>query len=264
MGSIGIAGPRRGDIVKITNAHWPEFNIKEVEKLIGLDTLYILNDFEANGYGILAMTKDMYTEVNKKPINPDAPKILVGTGTGLGESILAKSGPNTDYIVYPGEGGHVDFSSRTEDEFGFMMHVKKLQKLDHVSYERCCCGLSIPLLYDYLHSKVKGAASPFHKNIEKRMKELLHLITTAPSDESINGRVDEVDRLIFEAGTKKTDKICEKAVEMFAALYGAEVGNMALKILPYGGIYLCSSVTIALKNHIIKEKTFIVNIIYKN
>ena len=102
MGSIGIAGPRRGDIVKITNAHWPEFNIKEVEKLIGLDTLYILNDFEANGYGILAMTKDMYTEVNKKPINPDAPKILVGTGTGLGECIRAKSGPNTDYIVYPG------------------------------------------------------------------------------------------------------------------------------------------------------------------
>lgn len=121
---IGIAGPRKGNKVKITNAIWPEFDIEEVRKALDFDALYILNDFEANGYGVLALTEDMYTPVNNVPIMPGAPKVLLGTGTGLGECIVTKGAADTDYIVYPGEGGHVDFAARNALEFGFMEYTK--------------------------------------------------------------------------------------------------------------------------------------------
>lgn len=185
----------------------------------------------------------------------------MGTGTGLGEAIVTKGISGDDYIVYPSEGGHADFAPRNEIEFGFMLYVKKKLNLDRVSYERCCCGLAIPLMYDYL----KGLAakngekdSEVHKKIEQPLSKLLELLENSPSDESINKRIDEIDRIIFAAGMKKEDKVCEKTVDLFAALYGAETSNLALKILPYGGIYMLSSVTLAMKDHIIDEETFIV------
>lgn len=257
---IGIAGPRRGDNVKITNAHWPEFNIKEVEKELGFEALYVLNDFEANGYGILNMTRDMYTEVTSIPSVPGAPKLLIGTGTGLGEAIVTKGQAGDDYIVFPGEGGHVDFAARNETEFGFMMYVKKKLKLERVSYERCCCGLAIPLMFDYLNEtlrKENKVESKVYNDIREHLMKLLDLLENSPSDESINKRIEELDRAIFTAGMNKEDKVCEATVDMFASLYGAEAGNAALKVLPYGGIYLLSSVTLAMKDHIIKEKTFL-------
>jgi glucokinase len=259
--AIGIAGPRKGNKVKITNAHWPEFDIKEVEKELGFEALYVLNDFEANGYGILGMTREMYTEVTKIPAVPGAPKILLGTGTGLGEAIVTKGSSTDDYIVFPGEGGHVDFAPRNEAEFGFMLYVKKKLNLERVSYERCCCGLAIPLMFDYLNETMKKdikVESKVYNDIRERLMKLLDLLENSPSDESINKRIEELDKEIFNAGMSKEDKVCEATVDMFASLYGAEVGNMALKILPYGGIYLLSSVTLAMKDHIIKEKTFLV------
>ena len=259
--SIGIAGPVKGNTVKITNAHWPEFDIKEVEKELGFDALYVLNDFEANGYGILKMTREMYTEVTKIPAVPGAPKILIGTGTGLGEAIVTKGTTDDDYIVFPGEGGHSDFAPRDEIEFGFMLYVKKKLKLDRVSYERCCCGLAIPLMFDYLNEIMKKdikVESKVYNDIRERLMKLLDLLENSPSDESINERIKELDKEIFNAGISKEDKVCERTVDMFASLYGAETGNMALKVLPYGGIYLLSSVTLAMKDHIINEKTFLV------
>jgi len=121
---IGIAGPKDGDDVQITNAPWPIFNIQVVKKDLEFDELFILNDFEANGYGVLCMTEGMYTVVNGKPIVPGAPKVLLGTGTGLGECIVTKGHGDVDYVVYPGEGGHVDFAPRNALEFGFMEHIK--------------------------------------------------------------------------------------------------------------------------------------------
>jgi glucokinase len=66
----------------------------------------------------------MYTEVNKVPPIEGKPKILLGTGTGLGEAIVTKGTSDGYYVVYPGEGGHVDFAARNALEFGFMEFVK--------------------------------------------------------------------------------------------------------------------------------------------
>jgi glucokinase len=133
--------------------------------------------------------------------------------------------------------------------------------LDRVSYERCCCGLAIPLIYDYLHteSKKKGEEdTPLHEKLKVPLSQLLELLEKFPEDQTINKRIDEINRVISQSGLKKEDKVCERVLDMFVSLYGAETGNLALKVLPYGGIYLLSTITNVLKDNIIKEKTFIV------
>ena len=134
--------------------------------------------------------------------------------------------------------------------------------MDRVSYERCCCGLAIPLMYDYLHteSKKKGEEdSPLHEKLKMPLSQLLELLEKSPEDGTINKRIDELNKVISGAGLKKEDKVCGRVIDLFASLYGAETGNLALKILPYGGIYLLSTITIVLKDYILKEKTFLVS-----
>ena len=141
---------------------------------------------------------------------------------------------------------------------------RKIQNVDRVSYERCCCGLAIPLMYQYLYLEAakKGAKdSAFHIKIKAKLDELLELIEKKPDDKTINERIDVIDRQIFGAGKAKEDITCEDSVRLFSALYGAETGNLALKILPYGGVYLLSSITHALKESIIKDTIFIVRVI---
>ena len=121
---VGIAGPNKGGVVKITNANWPEFRISDVEQALQLEHLLILNDFVANGYGVLCMPESFNLVINPgKPV-VGGPKVLLGTGTGLGECIVTKAPTEANYTVYPGEGGHVDFAPRDEREFYFMLYVK--------------------------------------------------------------------------------------------------------------------------------------------
>ena len=121
---IGIAGPVDGDKVKITNAHWPEVSIAATKVKLHFNEFFMLNDFEANGYGVLAMPSTMYTPVTTNVQIEGKPKILLGTGTGLGECIVTKSPDSPNYVVFPCEGGHVDFAAKDEIEFGFMQYVK--------------------------------------------------------------------------------------------------------------------------------------------
>ncbi len=133
--------------------------------------------------------------------------------------------------------------------------------MERVSYERCCCGLAIPLMYDYLYARAvkQGGLDPtFHAKIKAPLDELLSLLEHKSADDSINKKISEINPLIFAAGLRKEDKVCIETVELFASLYGAETGNLALKILPSGGIYLMSTITVVLKEYIAKEPAFMV------
>lgn len=146
-----------------------------------------------------------------------------------------------------------------------MTMFRKIHNLDRVSYERCCCGLAIPLMYNYLHMESKKEKEPdsaLHEKIKLPLAQLIELLEKKPQDETINKRVDEIDRIIFAAGLNNEDAVCTRTVDLFAALYGSEAGNLALKILPYGGVYLLSSITVVLKDHILKKKTFMVILPY--
>jgi glucokinase len=105
-----------------------------------------------------------------------------------------------------------------------------------VSVERCVAGPAIPSLYNYLRETFPDMKSPL-----------------AEAGSKLKGEE------IFEAGIKKTDPVCERVVEIFTSLYAAEAGNLALKTLPFGGLYLLSGITQVLKEKILNEKTFMFN-----
>ena len=122
--------------------------------------------------------------------------------------------------------------------------------------------MAIPLMYDYLYARAlkQGPVEPtFHAKIKAPLEELLSLLEHKSTDDNINKKISEINPQIFNAGLKKEDKICMETVELFASLYGAEAGNLALKILPSGGIYLMSTITVVLKEYIAKEPAFMVN-----
>lgn len=184
------------------------------------------------------MNEKSYIRVNNVPVQEGAPKALIGAGTGLGECLLTKSkAPSSKYYdIFPCEGGHTDFAPRTDFEFGYMMKIKEDLKLDRVSVERCVSGMSLLYLFNYL-------------------KETIPDIKTT---------LDKPDnKVIIEKGLDGSDKICSRVIDEFLSLYGAEAGNLCLKILPFGGLYLLSGLTQALKDKIIKEKTFMNNFLRK-
>ena len=235
---MGIAGPSKSQVIKITNADWPEFNVSDVKDVMKFKSIKILNDFEANAYGILAMDKTHYLPLNANPIQDGEPKALIGAGTGLGECILTKGKGSKNYEVFPCEGGHTDFAPRNEVEYGYMQFMQEELKLDRVSVERCVAGPAIPMLFKYLKSTLPDVPTSI----------------TSASPENTE---------IMAAALEKKDPLCERVIEEFLALYGAEAGNLALKILPYGGLYLLSGLTQALKKKILEEKTFIQNFLRK-
>ena len=231
--SVGIAGPKLGADIKITNCRWPKFNIDALKVKYSNMKIEFLNDFEAAAHGLLALNEELLVKVNNVLPTKGGSKIIIGAGVGLGECFLTQGLNSVSYSIFATEGGHTDFTPRTVLEYGFMEYVKEFLDLDRVSMERCISRSGLPLLYGYL-------------------KETLpHLVSPLSDDNSnVNWKT------ILEAGISGKDQVCAKTVEMFISLFGSEVGNFALKILPYGGIYLMSDLVMILKEKLITEKTF--------
>ncbi len=101
-----------------------------------------------------------------------------------------------------------------------------------MSYERCCSGLAIPYIYECFRINEPNIESPLEEDIKKEV------------------HAETKNKLIFNGGLEKKDKTCEKVVEKFASIYGAEAGNLCLKTLPRGGLYLLSGITLELKTTI--------------
>lgn len=244
---LALAGPLNGTSVTITNVpHWPPFDYKVASINLNIPEIKILNDFEANGYGILNMDLDKALQINKGvPAQADAPKAFIGTGTGLGEGIATKGPNDKNYSVFPSEGGHADFSPRNDLEFGLLMFVKDKFKIDRVSVERCCCGLAIGFIYEYLLKvALKDKISTLFEENGKDLNKISN-------------------EMIFEAALNRKDEVCVETLKLFTSIYGGEAGNLALKILPFGGLFLMSGITMAIKKYIVEDPTFLENFLSK-
>ncbi len=178
-------------------------------------------------------------------------KIVVGPGTGLGQGILCKGASSDHYDIFPSEGGHVDFTVRHQEDFDLLEYAKfyienseNVENLrskgpvTRISIERLCAGPAIPLIYDFLSRK----NPQLERNIENKEGIAFNDITS---------------EIIVEAAMVKKDPLSLATVEKFAEIYGVEVGNTALKTLPYGGIYLTGGVTAGIQEHLLHEETFL-------
>jgi glucokinase len=213
---LAVAGVVEGNRVEATNIPWT-IDGNDLKKRFGLETLRLINDFEAAAMGITVLHRDHLVQIGGgKPIS-DGPKAMLGAGTGLGQAILAPC--NKGYRVLPTEGGHVDFAPRNEEEMRLLKYLMK--KFPHVSVERILSGPGLVHIYEFLLEEQNYKESVFTKQSAKGKDKATHITRHA---------------------LQGTDELCRQAVSMFCSIYGAEAGNLALKCLATGGVYVAGGI----------------------
>eukprot|EP00742_Colponemidia_sp_Colp-10_P006018 GILJ01006442.1.p1 GENE.GILJ01006442.1~~GILJ01006442.1.p1 ORF type:complete len:357 (-),score=52.75 GILJ01006442.1:313-1383(-) len=240
VGCVGIAGPVDNNSCLITNVDWPLLVGSEMAVALNMKCFTFLNDFVANGYGLLELETDDKIVFNNVVPRKDAPIAIIGAGTGLGEAYLTFNG--TQYDVWGSEGGHADFAARNAIEFEVLQYLQSRLNIDHVSVERVVSGQALPYLYDFFRQKYPE----LHSSVEEEVRQL-----DAP-----------VAAIVSRAGVAGADEICKKVMDLFVSLYGAEVGNLALKTLPYGGVYIAGGIGAKIKERL-AEPDFIESFLNK-
>lgn len=212
---FGVAGPVTGDKAKITNLPWM-VDAVVLGKELRLSSVRLLNDLEAvaNAVPILEPS-DLYTLNERKPAAGGTIGVLA-PGTGLGEAFLTWDGAT--YRAYPSEGGHCSFAPRNQLEVDLLYYL--LERFEHVSYERVCSGRGLPNLYAFFREG-------------QHMEELPHVA------EQLAAAGDLTPVIVSAAmDPERPSLACRRTLETFVSILGAEAGNLALKVLATGGIYL--------------------------
>ena len=208
---LGVAGPVVNGRSVTTNLPW---QLDEATLAAGIPArrVRLLNDLEATGYGVLTLPPTAL-----EPLQRGAARrgnmVLIAAGTGLGEALLIWDGQR--HLVVASEGGHVDFAPRTDLETELLRFLRK--ELGRVSYERVLSGPGLYNVYRFLRD-TGGLPEP----------SWLHdrIATGDPS------------AVVSEVGLAGGHPLCVQALDLFVSVYGAEAGNLALKALAVGGVFV--------------------------
>jgi len=211
---FGVPGPVRDGRLRLTNLPW---TLDSRELAMGLDIphVFLINDLEANGYGIAELAPDQIHTLSEGDASQIGNRALIAAGTGLGEGILVWNGHI--HVPFPSEGGHSDYAPRNEQEIELLRFLQRKYN-GRVSFERVVSGMGMTNIYEFLR-EIKGLEEPAW---------LAEKIAEAQDPNSV----------ITEMGLAAKSEICEKTLDMFVSVYGAEAGNLALKVLSVGGLYV--------------------------
>jgi glucokinase len=230
---FSIAGPVVDNKSNLTNLSWL-LDAARLQKDLEIGKVDLINDFAAIGHGIQGLEpSDIHTLQAGEP-KEDAPIAVIGAGTGLGQGFLIHEGDT--YRVYPTEGGHTDFAPRSELEFQLLRYLRDKLNLNRISVERVVSGMGIVAIYQFLRDRQLASES----------SEVAKAISTWEREAGLREKSVDPGAVIAIAAAEKHDPLCQQTMNMFVALYGAEAGNLALKLLPYGGLYIAGG--IAAKN----------------
>lgn len=219
---FAIAGPVFGSRATLTNVGW-EIEAERVATELNIHDVLLVNDFFAVARGIPVLTADDYVTIQQGEVEPLAPIGILGAGTGLGEAILIPSPAGGDWRIVPSEGGHCDFAPRNETEQKLLTNL--ISRFGHVSYERVVSGPGLVNIYTFLRDHVYDDEPAVASDFESDLDSLPALISRR---------------------AKEGDRLSSATFDLFVDVYGAEAGNLALKILARGGIFLAGG--IAAKN----------------
>jgi len=210
---FGVPGPVLNNTCRTTNVPWT-IEGEKLAMFLKVPQVRLLNDLEATAHGLLLLREDEFEDLNPTAPTPppDGTRALLAAGTGLGESILFWTGQQ--YHICPSEGGHTDFSPNNDLEIELLRYLRT--SYIHVSFERVLSGPGLHLIYQYLRDTKKSEPTWFAEKLP----------TGDPA------------ALIAEAGLQKKPEICREALQTFVSIYGSESGNLALKTLARGGVYL--------------------------
>jgi glucokinase len=210
---FGCPGPVRDGRIQLTNLPWM-LDQHDLAHATGVQHIFLINDLEANGYGIPELAPEQVATLHEGDAGAVGDRGLISAGTGLGEALLIWEGHAHRPVA--SEGGHCDFAPRSDREVALLRYLR--DKLNgHVSWERVVSGLGIQNIYAYLRDVEKMEEPDW---LRDRMK------------------IEDPNAAIGECGQNGSSQLCAETLKMFASAYGAEAGNLALKVLAVGGIYL--------------------------
>ncbi len=214
-GCFAVAGPVLAGTARITNLPWV-LEEPALASALRLDAVTLLNDLEAIALAVPLLGPDDLHVLNRGTAMPGGALAVIAPGTGLGEAYLTWDGAR--YRAHASEGGHADFAPTTPLQDDLLRALRG--RFDHISYEMVCSGIGIPHLYGYLRERGEVPESD----------ELARQLATAP----------DPTRPIVAAGLAAAapDPLSAATLALFIEILAAEAGNLALKVLATGGVYL--------------------------
>jgi glucokinase len=209
--AFGVAGPVQTGRARITNLPW-SVDGDNLRSVLGIRRLKLINDLEATAYGVLTLEAADMLVLNPGKAAPGNAAVIAA-GTGLGEGLLFWDG--AQYHPAPSEGGHTDFAPRNDLEAELLVFLRR--RYQHVSYERLLSGPGLVNIYEFLRDTGRGDEPPA---FAQQLRE------------------NDPAAAISHAALQGAPPLCVQALALFTAIYGAEAGNLALKVMATGGVYV--------------------------
>ncbi len=220
--AIGIATAVTSDWVQMTNHHW-RFSIEATRAGLGLDELFVLNDFTALAWSLPHLPSEELLQLGGGTPQVGAPSALIGAGTGLGVSALVPDAIG-GFTALAGEGGHVAFAPTNELEL--LLWRAGSQAFGRVSVERLVSGPGL----EFIHETLANDAG------------------AAPGQARLSAA--EISRYALEADAAPKHRHCRAALDAFLAILGATAGDLALTLGARGGVYVGGGIVPRLADHL--------------
>ena len=209
---FGVAGPVIDGRSRITNLPWV-VDAKALAAELGIAAVWLLNDLEATAYGIAALKEEELVVLSAGAPGARGNAAIIAAGTGLGEAGMYWDG--SGHRPFACEGGHGDFSPRDDLEIELLRYLRA--RMVRVGWERILSGPGLHRIYEFLRDTGRGEEPAW---LVERL------------------RVEDPTAAISGAALEGTSPLCSKALDLFVSLYGAEAGNLALKVMATGGVYV--------------------------
>jgi glucokinase len=212
---FAVAGPVSGGRAQLTNLPWTLEDVALASEL-GLKQVTLLNDLQAIAHATPHLLSSETVEINAGNAAARAPIAVLAPGTGLGESFLIWTGKS--YLACSSEGGHTDFAPTDHVQAGLWSYLT--DRFRHASYERVCAGAGIQNVYDYLRALEPSSESATFAALLQATQDRTPLILDAAVNDADN------------------NPLAAQTLRILVDVWGAEAGNLALKVLATGGVYL--------------------------
>ena len=227
---LGVAGPVVGEHSKTPNLPWT-LSAQVIRETVGCQKVKLINDLEANGYGISVLEDDDLETLQEGSPQEEGHGALISAGTGLGEALLYREGEGFKPVA--SEGGHADFAPRNELEIELLRYL--LKRFQHVSYERVLSGAGLSNIYSFLRDSGRGQEP---NGLEEPLEQ------------------EDPGAAISRAALRGESELCVKALDLFVSIYGAEAGNLTLKAKAEGGLYVGGGIAPKIISKL-REETFL-------